>query len=64
MTSTATLDRVREALSRDPEEVGRRVRERLQALLQDGKHVARLRKSYEGAIAGKIRHSREVFPDS
>jgi len=64
MSSTATIDRIRQAMSPDPKEVSRRVRARLEVLIREPAHIARLKASYAGALEGNIRHSSEVFPDS
>jgi hypothetical protein len=64
MSSTATIDRIRQAMSSDPADVSRRVRARLESLLRDPVHIAKLKASYQSALDGKVRHSSEVFPDS
>jgi hypothetical protein len=43
--------------------VSPRVRARLETLLRDPAHIAKLKVSYRGALEGRVRHSGEVFPD-
>jgi hypothetical protein len=63
MSGTATIERIRQAMSPDPADVSPRVRARLETLLRDPAHIAKLKVSYRGALEGRVRHSGEVFPD-
>jgi hypothetical protein len=58
---TTVIDRVRDALL--PESVAQRVRELLERDLHSRAHLEKVRVSIEQALAGDVRHAREIYPE-
>lgn len=55
------IDRVRAAIK--PENVSRRFRELLQKDLENPRFVRKLKRSFDAAVRGRVRHWRELYPE-